>query len=232
MNGAIPDLVVLSLPLLPHPLHVRIASGVAAGPMVVLLEALAAWRLAAPRMRAILTVVRAGEHMAIPYLFLLFGPATVLPQHVLVTVRIATRPVLVLPVALAFWIQTRPRSVAVLAISRRGQDTTIPHFFSMVLPLLLIVVPHPLLVAGSVAARPVVVLFVALASGVLAGLGHHTIHAIMSSGQQHAIPMLLLLLLPATVDPQPILAARGVATGPMIVLPEAMRVVVITALGL
>lgn len=48
MNGAIPDLVVLSLPLLLHPLHVRIASGVAAGPMVVLLEALAAWRPAAP----------------------------------------------------------------------------------------------------------------------------------------------------------------------------------------
>lgn len=232
MNRAIPDLLVLSLPLLLHPLHVRIASGVAAGPMVVLLEALAAWRPAAPRMCAILTVVRAREHMAIPNLFLLFGPASVLPQHVLVTVRIATRPMLVLPVALAFWIQARPRNVAILAISRGGQDITIPHFFSMVLPLLFIVVPPPLLVAGTVAARPVVVLLVALASGVLAGFGLHTIHAIMRSGQQHTIPVLLLLLLPATVDPQPVLAARGVATGPMVILPEAVRVGVITALGL
>lgn len=232
MDGAIPDLLVLSLPLLPHPLHVRIASGIAARPVVVLLEALAAWRLAAPRVCAIFTVVRAGEHVAIPYLFLLFGPATILPQHVLVTMRIATRPVLVLPVALAFWIQTRPRVVAILAISRGGQDTTIPHFLCTVLPLLFVVVPNPLLAAGAVTARPMVVLLVALASRTLAGLGLHAVHAVMRSRQQHTIPMLLLLLLPATVNPKPVLAASFVATGPMVVLPEAVRVGVFTALGL
>jgi len=99
--SAVPDPLPLVHPPLVLPHVVVRAGGIATRPMIVLPEARAAWVGATPGRLAVLTVVRAGQCVAVPDMIVPRLPPIVPPLVIVAASRIAAGPVVVLPEACA-----------------------------------------------------------------------------------------------------------------------------------
>lgn len=148
--AAIPDLVVLLLPLIMHPQHILVAGAVARGPMFILHEAMLARIVATPRIHAIIPCICAGELAARPVVRVGTG-------------RPALCPMLVLLVARAGGIAAAAACAAIFVVGGasggRGEDFAIPHLLGLLLPTVVaLACPLHVAFAGLVARRPVLVL--------------------------------------------------------------------------
>lgn len=142
----------------------------------------------------------------------------------------AAIPLLTLPAILAL-LAGALVAVREVALLLREHLDAVPDPLALVNPC--VVLPLVVVAARRVAACPVVVLPEALAGWVRAAPGRHAVLAIVRAGEGVAIPDVMLALVdPPIVPPLHVMLAGGIATRPVVVLPEARAAWVRAALGL
>lgn len=201
--------------------------------MLVLLEACASFFLAASGIHAIVTILHAGQFLAIPNI--VFGRlpsiCLVIPFVFWIACSITTCPVLVLQETMALFILASERLHAILAIGSGAEKVAIPYMFPLVDPSF--VFPLHLIFARLIATCPMIILFVALTLGILTLLRIHAIFSVFRSRELMAFPdRLIALRLPLVVHPFHIRLTSAIAAGPMLILSPALALVIAATQGL
>jgi len=230
------------------------ASGVATCPNVALLEALHRRIRATLRVHAIITTLLAAltswfghrsgldfacQYFAIPDLLFFGNPSPILPTRMLRACGIATRPRVVFPVALHVGVGATLRLHTIVtafhAIRARGlglhKSGALPHLLVSDLPL--VIFPNRMLGASLVATCPFVVLPETCHTWVGTTFGVDAIVAALSRSvagrlwlKNFAVPNLLASHDPRSIFPAGVRVACLVATGPHVIPPEALHVLI------
>jgi len=221
--------LLLRLPLVAHPLHVFAASLVAAGPVLVFLEACHALLAATLGVHAIIAIRRARQSLAVPLGLRLFLPLATDPQIVGIASRVATRPVLVLLEARHAWLEATLGDTAIEPVGCARLWLAIPDWLVLLHPL--IFHPEHVWVTSRVAARPVFILLEASHARLATALRGSAILTVRCARQLGAVPDRLVLLHPLVLHPQHVWRTCPVATRPVLVFLVARAVRISATFG-